>query len=158
MDEYCYLGITVHFSWNFKRAQKILCNKAVRAYNNLLKKISNFENVPIKILLYKTIWGPYMFRKTKSYESFKSNFFKNIKEIERIQLGFYKIILGVHSKTTNLAVYAELGKFPLISQVSTFVAKYWLRICSTHLNNTLIGEARNLCLGTNQTGFSLNTL
>ena len=144
MDEYCYLGIAVHYSGNFKRAQKLLCNKAVRAYNNLLKKFSNFENVQIKtllkmfstmiipILLYGCeIWGPYMLGKINSYESFKSNFefFKNIKEIERIHLGFYKRILGVHSETMNLAVNAGLGKFPLISQVSTFVVKYWLRIC-----------------------------
>ena len=46
VDEYCYLGITIHFSGNFKKALKVLRDKALRAYNNLLKKFSNFENVP----------------------------------------------------------------------------------------------------------------
>ena len=77
-------------------------------------------------------------------------FFKNVKEIERIQLRFFKRILGVHSKTTNLAIYAELGKVPLINKISTFVVKYWFRISSTYFNNTLVGEARNVCLSMNQ--------
>ena len=72
VDEYCYLGITIHFSGNFKKALKVLRDKALRAYNNLIKKFSNFENVPIKILLKLfsamiipillygcEIWGPY---------------------------------------------------------------------------------------------------
>jgi hypothetical protein len=33
VDEYCYLGITIHFSGNFKKALKVLRDKALRAYN-----------------------------------------------------------------------------------------------------------------------------
>lgn len=51
VDEYCYLGITLHFSGNFKRTQKILYGKAIRAYHCLFKSYSNMENVPIKLLL-----------------------------------------------------------------------------------------------------------
>ena len=88
VNEYRYLGITIHSSGNFKKAQKVLCNKALRAFNDLLKKFSSFENMPIKILLklFHTmiipillygceIWGPYMIGRLNSFESFKINFF-----------------------------------------------------------------------------------
>ena len=159
VDEYCYLGITIHFSGNFKKALKVLRDKALRAYNHLLKKFSNFENVPIKILLKLfsamiipillygcEIWGPYLIGRVTTFEIFKSKFFKIINEIERIHLKFCKRILGVHSKTTNLTIYAELEKVPLIVQISTLVVKYWIRISSTFFNNTLSGEARNVCM------------
>ena len=166
VDEYCYLGITIHFSGNFKKALKVLRDKALRAYNHLLKKFSNFENVPIKIrlklfsamiipiLLYRCeICGPYLIGRVTTFEIFKSKFFKIINEIERIHLKFCKRILGVHSKTTNLTIYAELGKVPLIVQISTLVVKYWIRISSIIIrytfNNTLSGEARNVCVRLN---------
>ena len=162
VDDYCYLGITIHFSGNFKKALKVLRDKALRAYNHLLKKFSNFENVPIKILLKLfsamiipillygcEIWGPYLIGRVITFEIFKSKFFKIINEIERIHLKFCKRILGVHSKTTNLTIYAELGKVPLIVQISTLVVKYWIRISSTYFNKTLSGEARNVCMRLN---------
>ena len=35
-------------------------------------------------------------------------------ELEKFHLKFCKRILGVHSKSTNVAIYAELGRLPLI--------------------------------------------
>ena len=95
----------------------------------------------IPILLYGCeIWGPYLIGRLTTFEIFKSKFFKIINEIERIHL---------RSKTTNLTIYAELGKVPLIVQISTLVVKYLIRISSTYFNNTLSGEARNVCMRLN---------
>ena len=44
-------------------------------------------------------------------EMFKNKMFKLTNEIEKFHLKFCKQILGVHSKSTNVAVYAELGRF-----------------------------------------------
>ena len=106
----------------------------IRAYHFLYKKFSNFENLPIKlllklfsttiipILLYNCeIWGPYLLGKINSFEIFKSKIFKVINEIERFHLKFCKCILGVHSKTTNIAICAELGRIPLIAQISLHI-------------------------------------
>jgi hypothetical protein len=58
--------------------------------------------------------------KINSFEIFKSKIFKVIKEIERFHLKFCKRILGVHSKTTNIAIYTELGRIlPWIPEPST---------------------------------------
>ena len=51
VNEYCYLGITLHSSGNFKRAQKIIHGKALHAYHSIFKSFSNVENVPIKLML-----------------------------------------------------------------------------------------------------------
>ena len=49
------------------------------------------------ILLYSSeLWGIY-----------------DYKEIDKIQLTFYKILLGVKKQTSNIAVYGELGCYPL---------------------------------------------
>ena len=162
VDEYCYLGITLHFSGNFKRTQKILYGKALRAYHYLFKSFSNVENVPINVLLklfsstvvpvllYSCeVWGPYLLGKINSFATFKTKIFKLTNDIERLHLKFCKRILGVHSKSTNLAVYGELGRAPLITQIATFITKYWLRIKSSTFSDTLAGEAARVCMDSN---------
>ena len=62
---------------------------------------------------------------------------------------FCKRILGVHNKATNLAVYGELGCFPLICKVASLVVKFWIRIKDPYFENTLIGKAANLSLSNN---------
>ena len=89
VNEYCFLGITLHSSSNFKRAQKIIDGKALHAYHSIFKSFSNVENVPIKlvlklfssivnatpILLYGCeVWGPYLLGRIDSIEMFKRSF------------------------------------------------------------------------------------
>ena len=91
VNEYCYLGITLHSSGNFKRAQKIIHGhgKALHAYHSIFKSFSNVENVPIKLmlklfssivnvtptLLYGCeVWGPYLLGRMDSIEMFKRSF------------------------------------------------------------------------------------
>lgn len=162
VDEYCYLGITLHFSGNFKRTQKILYSKAIRAYHCLFKSFSNMENVPIKlllklfsstivpVLLYSCeVWGPYLLGKIHSFATFKTKIFKLTNDIERLHLKFCKRILGVHAKSTNLAVYGELGRAPLIIQIATLITKYWFRTKSPTFTDTLAGEAARVCMDFN---------
>ena len=141
VNEYCYLGIIINPSGTFKKALKALHNKALRAYHCLFKKFSNFDNVPISlllklfssmvipILLYcSEIWGPYMLGKITTFEMFKNKMFKFTNELEKFHVKFCKRIPGVHSKSTNVAVYAELGRLPLIVLISIQIVKYWLNI------------------------------
>ena len=88
------------------------------------------------------IWGPYLIGKTDSIDAFKNKIFKIYNDAEKLHLKFCKRILGVHLKSTNLAVYAELGKMPQSTQMCTRIAKFWLRIKSPKFDNTLVGKAR----------------
>lgn len=165
VEEYTYLGLTFHFNGNFKLAIKSLYNKALRAYHSLMSSISNAENVPIKVLLKLfsslvvpimlygcEVWGVYIFNKIPCYEVFKQKLFSIMNDLERLHLRFLKRILGVHKKSTNVSIYSELGRVPLIVQISTLVAKYWMRINNPLYNSTLVGKAAKFCLQTKQQG------
>ena len=104
----------------------------------------------IPILLYcSEVWGPYMLGKITTFEMFKNKMFKLTNEIEKFHLKFCKRILGVHSKSTNVAVYAELGRLPLIVPISVQIVKYWLNIMDLTFNETLVGEAAQVCMRMN---------
>ena len=66
--------------------------------------------------------------------------------MEKLHLKFCKRVLGVHSKSTNIAVFGKLGRTPLIFQTAKLVIKYWFRIKSPSFSNTLVGEAAKACM------------
>ena len=47
---------------------------------------------------------------------------------EKLQLKICKQILGVHRKTMNIPVLAELGRFPLKISIDTHMIKYFIRL------------------------------
>ena len=53
---------------------------------------------------------------------------KPINEIEKVQLGYLKHMLGVRKQTSTLAVYGETGRFPLHVRQQMRVINYWLKL------------------------------
>ncbi len=51
---------------------------------------------------------------TRKKMPFLSKFMENVDEIEKLHPKFCKVILGVHSKASKLAVYGELGMYPFV--------------------------------------------
>ena len=49
-------------------------------------------------------------------------------DIEKVNLKFLKKILGVRKQTSNVAVYGELGRFPLFVLRTIRILKYWFKI------------------------------
>ena len=43
--------------------------------------------------------------------------------------------MGVHKKSTIIAVTAELGLYPLLIDLLTYSAKYWLYLCNTGIDS-----------------------
>ena len=70
-----------------------------------------------------------------------STFYKlcNEKIIEKLHLKCCKYILAVNRKSTNSAVMAELGRFPLFFNVLLSMIKYWIRLETSE--NNLLKEA-----------------
>ena len=90
-----------------------------------------FSSIVTPILLYGCeVWGPHLLGRINSFNMFKKNIFQINSAIEKLHLKFCKRVLGVHSKSTNMAIYAELGRTPLIVQITKLVVKYWFRIKS----------------------------
>ena len=54
-------------------------------------------------------------------------------DIEKLHMKFCKIFLGVHSKASNLAVYSELGRYPLVIDQVIQCLKYLEAILNTIL-------------------------
>ena len=64
--------------------------------------------------------------------------------IEKLHLKFCKVLLGVHSRATNLAVYSELGRYPLFIDQITLSMKYINYIESDTENRLLKNFYANL--------------
>ncbi len=99
-----YLGLIITFNGSFKLAITEL--KKTRTMYALIGKCRNlglpidlqlelFDRNIVPIMLYDCeVWGP-----------------ENYIETEKLNLNFFKHILGVHGRTTNNMVYGELGRF-----------------------------------------------
>ena len=83
----------------------------------------------VPIILYNSeIWGAYLFR-NKQILCENNEFLFDLKNIlEDLHIKFMKVVLGVHSKTCNLAVRSELGRLPLHIKFFSAVLKYWVRL------------------------------
>ena len=75
------------------------------------------------------MWGPFITGvfKSNSNSDFENAFLNyNTFPGERLLTKYLKFTLGVHSKTSNTAVFMELAQYPIYIQVIKLVFKYWL--------------------------------
>ena len=61
-------------------------------------------------------------------------------EFDKTFTRFCKYILGVHSKTSNFAVYSELGQVPVITNIICSSISFWLHT-TTSKNDSLTFKA-----------------
>jgi hypothetical protein len=52
----------------------------------------------------------------------------DVKQIEKVQLRYLKMILKVKSSTSTLALYGDTGRFPLSLRLKVKQVKYWVRL------------------------------
>ena len=76
---------------------------------------------------------------------------KEILCIENVQLKYFKIILGVHNNTSNLAVRGETGRYPLLQKIQ--VLKYWSKILMKPPSSVIYKMYKILCT-LNNSGFT----
>ena len=154
VTSYKYLGLELHESGDLQVARKDLSRRALKAFYGISRHFSNntkvrtlnhlFDHLVKPILLYGSeILGMHHFAvradKISSSDSDAAKFFKGLKKefpillryldnddpLEKVHLRFCKFALGVHSKATNMAVYGELGRYPLLVDQIISVAKYF---------------------------------
>ena len=152
VDSYCYLGILLHQSGDIKLAQQSLKTKAMRAFFGLkrvvlrsklsFKALSTlFDSLIKPIILYGApIWAPCCSVNKSSIRSINSpnmaylNFIRKISNSlqEKVHLSFLKWALGVHRKASNIGVWGESGRFPLIFEAIKLSLNYFKRLESLH--------------------------
>lgn len=112
---------------------------------NIFTYLNLFDTYISSILCYGSeIWG-----------------FHKAPNIEKIQLDFCKNLLGVKQCTTNVMVYYELGRFPLIYLRMYKIVKYWFKILSTDnciLKNCYMEQLQTFCENKNSWIYQLKQL
>ena len=150
VDSYCYLGITLHQSGNVNIAQTDLKIKATRAFFGLKRVIMRsklsfkalstlFDSLIKPIVLYGApIWAPcslafkLIVNSLHSNSNSSQNFLKKIGGSlqEKVHLSFLKWALGVHRKASNIGVWGDTGRLPLVYQSIKLSLNYFKRLMS----------------------------
>ena len=140
VKEYKYLGTTVTNTGNFKLNEVYLKKKGLRAtylltqsirYSKPSTAIKLFEKIVEPILTYNCEVALATLPKSWDYGKFVFNIWNHGNEVNRVTTSFLRQILGVHKKTSNIALMSETGKLPTIMKVYNQIYKYWIRINDT---------------------------
>ena len=143
--QYKYLGFIVTPSGEIKTGLEDLRVRALRAITKIRKALGP--------LFQKDVWNTihlynYMVRPILLYAADFWGCLKHPKDspIEKVQLSFFKQLLGVRKQTSTNAVLLELGSYPLQLRAIKASVKNWERIKQSNCNKLLIAaytEATN---------------
>ena len=128
-----YLGVVFTSGGSFVQAANTLAGKGMRSLHSLFAMTRNMK-VPINI----------MFNLFDSYVLSVLNYgaevwgFLNSDNIEKVQKKFCKWILNVKQSTNTLALYGELGRFPLYIERHIRMIKYFLKIYTSKSENCIL--------------------
>ena len=149
---YKYLGTIITDTGNFKANEVNLKKKGLRASYIILKNIGMFSKPSTSIHIFEKIVEPILtynsevamayFPLSWDQDKFTENMWDIGIEPNKVILSFLRQILGVHKKTSNIAILSETGKYPISIKIFNAIIKYWLRLHAS--NNTLLSEALTL--------------
>ncbi|MEW8545044.1 MAG: reverse transcriptase family protein [Candidatus Thiodiazotropha sp.] len=126
VSNFLYLGVNVASNGKFYQAQKHLSEQASKALFSLNKLFSdNILCVQDKLKLFDSLILPILTYGCEIWGFYRSD------DIEKVHLRFLKQILGVRRQTSNIAVYGELGRFPLYIIRKIRILKYWFKILNS---------------------------
>ena len=132
VKEYKYLGLTVTCNGKLNYAAEILSQKARKAFFGLKANIPSSDSLSVQkwLKLYNSMITPIL---TYGSEIWIADHKINIENLhnlsfEKTQNMIMKQILGVHGKSTNLAIHAELGLEPLCFKAFKLMFKYYNRL------------------------------
>ena len=154
VQTYKYLGVLFSASGTFSHAKLDLYNRGLKAFFKLKSIFGDlapnvntclhiFDHTVKPILLYVCeVWGTCFpsAAAVRKEADFKLENGYNKFDCEKLAVKFYKYILGVHKRTTNLAVYGDLGRTPLFIDIVCSIIKYFRRLEELD-NSTLLGHA-----------------
>ena len=161
VDSYCYLGFELHQSGQVQIAQQNLKTKAMRAFFGLKRVVMRsklsfkalltlFDSLIKPILLYGApIWTPTstinksLCKTINSTEATATNLLKKISASlqERVHISYLKWALGVHRKASNVGVWGETGRIPLIYQSIRLTLNYFKRLNTKSKSNSFVAAA-----------------
>ena len=130
--DFKYLGVTFNHNNNFVLAQKRLYDSASRAMFGLLKKCKNLTlPLEVKIELFDTLIAPILLYGSEVW-------FPKMNDLAmKLQLRYYKLILGLRKCTPTCMVLGEVGKLPLEIHAKLRMMTYWYKLVTCQNDNKL---------------------
>ena len=138
--QYKYLGIMLEYTGNYSSAKTDLYQRSQKAYFKLRKLLNIdfikpklyldiFDKTVLPVLTYgSSIWGVFNINTTRYKRNKNPNYLYEEYIGEKIHTKLCKILLGVNQKTSNIACRAELGRYPLMTQILTNTISYRARL------------------------------
>ena len=124
VNVYKYLGICLSTRLTFSHALKDMAARAKIGVVNILKLLWSLgEKSSISLKLFDVQIQPIL-----NYGAEVWGLEADLKVVERIHLFALKRFLNVSSRTPNVIVYGETGRYPLFVNIFVKSVKYWLRI------------------------------
>jgi len=155
VDDYTYLGVTLKNDCKFQMAREVIKNKASKAMFALLKYCKGAD-LPVKLALdlFRKLVSPILIYGCEIWTAPDTNRCLQNKTLiqafadnssyqlpgENVCLQFARFALGVHRKTSNIAIRGELGLYPIYIDCVVNMCKYWQRV-AMYEPNTLLGRA-----------------
>ena len=154
VQSYRYSGIRFSASGTFTHAKSDPYKRGLKAFfklkgifgdlsPNVNTCLHIFDHTVKPIILYGCeVWGTCFpsaasMRREACFKLEKG--YSNL-DCEKLALRYYKYVLGVLKRTTNLAVYCNLGRTPLFIDIVCSIIKYLRRLEGMN-SNTLLGHA-----------------
>ncbi len=138
VQHYKYLGLTIANNGKFCKAIKDIVNKATKAAFAVRNKLftANMSNVKSSLIAFDTLILPVLLYGSEIWATDFINkggndiftFKKTLTDCDKMAVQFYKRVLGVPLQTTNLGVFAEIGRKPLMFDIVPQMWKFLNRL------------------------------
>ena len=139
VNEFMYLGFLVRSNGNVIAGLKNLVERASKAYYNLRNVLGPcmFRDVITAFKLFDSLIKPILLYASDFGGFSKINTKGNI-PVDKFQTKFYKWILGVSKKTSNMGTFSELDRFPISFKGQTRLFENFIRIIGKKNCNKLV--------------------
>ena len=127
-NSYLYLGVEITNTGNFTKASDVLYKKALKALFSIYSSLdvrSDERNASLFIKLFDSLVKPVLLYGCEIWGSIAKSP-KNV--INKFVNKFYKTLLGVPQHTSTAGIHAELGRFPIFTNIQQAMTKFWFRL------------------------------
>jgi hypothetical protein len=126
VDCFSYLGVVFNYNNKFNKTAKKLYDQASKAMYSLLRK-SRVSGLPIdtQIELFDSVVAPIILYNSEVWGT------NNLAIVNKLQIKYYKLVLGANISTPTVMVLGDLGKCPLELNVKQRMLMYWFKLVTS---------------------------
>ena len=139
VSNYNYLGVNFRSNGNFRDNKINLKEKTRRSIFATRRRFLNLSKLPIDVVnkVFDSLFLPILMYGSEVWGVYDKNDFNTRGKdvIERTQVYFCKLFLGVNKQCPNVACRNELGRLSLKAKIDINIIKFWLHLESLPEDN-----------------------